>query len=41
MSEGLVAMQWSLVPRMAPALLMLPRAEQPEPGLRLLQGLVG
>ena len=38
MSEGWVAMQWSLAPRMACCLVMPPMAEQPLPGSRLLQG---
>ena len=38
MSDGWVAMQASLVPRMAFVLLMPSIAEQPLPGSRLLQG---
>src|SRR6476620_5335326 len=39
MSDGLVAMQYSLVPRMASVRLMPVMAEQPVPGSRLLQGI--
>ena len=40
MSEGLVAMQASLAPSTAMIRLNPPMAAQPEPGSRLLQGLV-
>jgi hypothetical protein len=40
MSDGCVAMQASLVPRIALIRLMPLMAEQPLPGLRLLQGVV-
>src|SRR6266850_2363912 len=39
MSDGLVAMQCSLVPRMASVRLLPVMAEQPVPGSRLLQGI--
>ena len=39
MSEGLAAMQCSLVPRTASVRFAPPIAEQPVPGSRLLQGL--
>ena len=39
MSEGLVAMQCSLPPRIAIVRLMPVIAPQPEPGSRLLQGM--
>src|SRR5260370_36320582 len=39
MSEGLLAMQCSLVPRMASVRLLPVMAEQPVPGSRLLQGM--
>jgi hypothetical protein len=39
MSEGLVAMQCSLVPRIASVLLLPVIAGQPVPGSRLLQGI--
>src|SRR5258706_4704092 len=39
MSDGLVAMQCSLVPRMASARLLPVIAGQPVPGSRLLQGM--
>src|SRR2546426_9843501 len=39
MSEGLVAMQCSLVPRMASVRLLPVMAGQPVPGSRLLQGM--
>ena len=39
MSEGLVAMQSLLVPRMASVRLSPSMAEQPEPGSRLLQAM--
>ena len=39
MSDGLVAMQCSLVPRMARVRLLPVIAEQPVPGSRLLQGM--
>src|ERR671927_1882176 len=39
MSDGLVAMQWSLVPRMASVRLLPVIAGQPVPGSRLLQGM--
>src|ERR1700674_3493655 len=41
MSEGLVAIQYSLVPRMASVRLAPPMAEQPVPGSRLLHGVDG
>jgi hypothetical protein len=40
MSEGCVAMQASLVPRIPQIRLTPLIAEQPEPGSRLLQGVV-
>src|SRR5437899_8415533 len=39
MSDGLVAMQWSLVPRMASVRLLPVIAGHPVPGSRLLQGM--
>src|SRR5258708_16164428 len=39
MSDGLVAMQCSLVPRTASMRLLPVMAEQPAPGSRLLQGI--
>src|SRR5882724_1329799 len=39
MSDGLVAMQWSLVPRMASERWKPVMAGQPLPGWRLLQGM--
>src|SRR5260370_26283471 len=39
MSDGLLAMQCSLVPRMASVRLLPVMAEQPVPGSRLLQGM--
>jgi hypothetical protein len=39
MSEGLVAMQSLLVPRMASVRLSPSIAEQPDPGVRLLQAM--
>src|SRR5437016_12640824 len=41
MSDGLVAMQCSLVPRMARVRLLPVMAGQPVPGSRLLNGLAG
>src|SRR5262249_44219954 len=41
MSDGLVAMQCSLVPRMASVRLLPVMAGQPVPGSRLLQGMAG
>ena len=37
MSDGLVAMHWSLVPRIAWMRVTPPIAPQPLPGVRLLQ----
>jgi len=39
MSDGFVAMQWSLVPRTASMRLLPVMAGQPVPGSRLLQGM--
>src|SRR5262245_41817495 len=39
MSDGFVAIQWSLVPRMASVRLLPVMAGQPVPGSRLLQGI--
>ncbi len=41
MSDGWVAMQDGLVPRMAWMRFTPPIAPQPEPGARLLQGVAG